>query len=136
MKAIIINRVFITLFLLFSVITCFGQKYELKTNGLYRSKKTDDGYWYYLKFYNDKSVIAISSTGKSRRLKKWFNRENKNIPTGKYNIERDSISFFVTSSVGTVLYSGDILKNSLQLHVESQINGRISNERYKFKKNK
>ncbi len=134
MKAIIISGVFITL--LFSINNCFAQNYELKTNGIYRTKKANEGYWKYLKFYNDKYVIAVSSTNRSRHLKEWFNKENKVIPTGKYNIERDSISFFVTSSMGTVLFKGKIFKNRLQLHVESQINGYIGNESYKFKKSK
>ena len=106
----------------------------LRTDGVYQSKKVNNSYYYYLRFYADSTMISISSTGKVKDLAKWFNKDYEDISTGNYSMKNDSIFFESSSKVGTVVYRGALSKKQLNVHSESLINGHISERSFKFRK--
>jgi hypothetical protein len=103
-------------------------------NGIYQSEKVND-YWGYLRFYDDGTVIAVSSTGTPKEISRWFNKENSErieFSTGHYTIENHIITFSVTSSRGTVDYEGIILDDTLILDSYSHINEYQDSQQYDF----
>jgi len=130
------NMIFILSFILISLSVngCKVKEPYLRTNGVYQSKIKTDGYWYYFRFYKDSLLISVTSEGKPKHLKKWFNQDKEFISKGKYKIKNDSIFFYSTDKNGTVNYKGKILKNKISLYSESEINGYKREEVYKFQK--
>jgi hypothetical protein len=84
----------------------------------------------YLRFYENGTVIEVSSTGTPEQIKSWFNSDNKNVSIGNYEINGGKINLSVKSTVGSVDYWGDITINELVLSSHSNING---NERQNLK---
>ncbi len=115
------------------IFSCSSNKSIIKTNGIYQSQKVDD-YWSYLRFYNDSTVITVSSTGEPKKIKNWFNREHENTSTGKYYVKNDSLFFESESKYGVVIYKGTITNKKLNLKSESLINGHESEKNFIFKK--
>lgn len=117
-----------------SVYGCKVKEPYLRTDGIYQSKIKTDGYWYYYKFYKDSLLISVTSEGKPKHIKKWFNQDKEFISKGKYRIKNDSIFFDSKDKNGTVNYKGEIMKNKILLYSESEINGYKKEEIYKFRK--
>ena len=115
------------------LIGCKTKVASIKTNEIYQTKERD-GYRYFLKFYNDSTVIETSSIGDYKEINNWFNKEHENISKGKFHIKNDSLFFYVESKYGTVNYLGKVLNKKLILKSESSINGYIGNEIYKLKR--
>jgi hypothetical protein len=89
----------------------------------------------YLRFYENGTVIDVTSTGTPEQIKSWFNSNNEDISIGNYEISGGKINFSVKSTVGSVDYKGDITKNGLLLSSHSNINGNeAQNLRYLFYK--
>lgn len=103
------------------------------TNGIYMSEKIED-YNCYLRFYDDKTVIGVTSTGTPAQISSWFTKDGKDMNAGMYSMENDSIFFTLTNSYGSVDYSGLIHAGDTVLTMQtfSHINGNKSNHQFSF----
>lgn len=102
----------------------------LKPRAMYYSGKTKK-YRYYLRFYPDASVIGVTAFGKPSEVNNWFNKQNKTIQTGTYEIKGDSLFFDLESKTGIVKYRGLISQKGLAIHSHSLINGYQATRSYK-----
>jgi hypothetical protein len=106
----------------------------LRTDGVYQSERTDD-YWQYLRFYEDETVLTVSSTGTPEQIARWFKKENiqKNgLSHGKVQVHGSQVSFASTSQEGTVDYEGTIQGTTLTVKSHSHINGRRATRKFRF----
>jgi hypothetical protein len=113
----------------------------LRFDGVYRFKHkatpSQHAYCNYMRFYPDGQVIDVSYEGKWKLLSTWFTIQSTLVSKGHYEITRNRITFSTTSASGVVNYSGFLLhRGKLDLHVESQINGYITQRHYSFLKKK
>lgn len=111
---------------------------NVHTDGIYQSKPVQTGnehspYFYnYLRFSSNGKVISVSSPNTPEELKKWFVDTNKNISKGTYKIVGNQIHFHCISPRGRVNYNGDILADSLILHIHSCINNSRRSDGFRF----
>lgn len=90
-------------------------KSDLRTN-----KANGDQSISYLKFYNDGTVITVSSSGTPEQISKWFEKGHEGVSDGRYTVQQNDISFTSTGNGISVEYSGKIAnKELLQLHLKS-----------------
>lgn len=120
--------------ILLSIISSLLSCRAIKTDGVYQAKKNDNSYYYYLRFYEDSTVLTVSSSGEPSDLKKWFNKEKDNISKGVYFVKKDSVIFESKSSNGIVKYKGVFKRNKMELYSVSEINRFSSYETYNFKR--
>lgn len=107
---------------------------QLHFDGLYQSEKIDNS-WKYARFYEDGTVITVSSTGSPVKISRWFKKENianKNFSRGRYEIKNGRLVFSSTSAYGTVDYEGVIQDDELILNLHSHINDHRSKGTYRF----
>lgn len=107
----------------------------LRYDGIYQSEKKvsgTTGYWYYIRFYPDGTVIKVSSIGQPENLRNWFSKEDQSMSVGKFIIKNKHISFSTTSSYGTVDHTGLIDGNKLRLDSYSHINQNRETNNYVF----
>jgi len=125
------------LFVLLSVLifSCSNHKDEssasetspLDLNGIYQTKKLEndqgDAYRYFLKFYEDGTVIRVTSSVTAEDIKGWFKRGHENVGEGEYEMTGDDISFTTTGKNGEMQYEGKIKdKATLSLRSKSAEN--------------
>lgn len=79
---------------------------SIRFDGIYRQENTDRGFSL-LRFYNDGTVIAVSTEGKLEKILTWFTKD-KNREIGKYKINNLNISFSTISRWGNYKYKGTI----------------------------
>ncbi len=105
----------------------------LQYNKLYQSLKKVSAEWHaghvqweyswnYLKFYEDGTVIYVSSNGEPNRLN-WFERRNKSafFYTGNFNIQGNfKLEIQIPVQIGVLKLSGVITKNRLILRATNQ----------------
>jgi hypothetical protein len=107
----------------------------VRYDGVYQSPLIRDSgtpYYFYLRFYEDKTVIECGAVDKVKNLKKWFDKESDVVHKGKYKISGNGISFTVKSPVdywGSILDDGNLLLDS-----HSHINGNKRSCKYSFVK--
>jgi hypothetical protein len=107
---------------------------RLQFDGVYQTEKVED-HWHYLRFYDDGTVITVSSTGDPAVIAGWFKKENvesKSLPHGRYEIEGGRLAFSSTSAHGRVDYEGVFQGDTLTLNVYSHINDHRGTRRYSF----
>jgi hypothetical protein len=107
----------------------------LKHGGVYRGKTQGNAAepnWAYLRFYEDGTVISVTSTGQPEELKKWFQAGHPGVSKGTVKQEGDAISFTTKSEVGEVEYQGKIKGETLKLEIHSRINDHKSKDEFKF----
>ncbi len=102
----------------------------LRFDGLYRSKHTD--YSYYIRFYSDGAVVAISSSDEPFQAVKLVNKSFYGSSKGRYTKDAARLDFSVTSQSGTVDYSGTIQGEELQLNSFSHINNARGSKTFHF----
>lgn len=124
-------KIFVIVLVLF--VGCTSKKNTVQFKGIYQSSKIDD-YYFYLRFYENDTVIETSSTGKPRHLKNWFSKNKESISKGKYYLKNDSLFFETKSEYGIVLYKGIFKNGKLLLKHHSEINQHKSLNVYSFKK--
>ena len=112
-----------SIIIVFLLIGCGTTNPQLVNNRIYRTKEKKDGYWGYLKFYPDSTLINVSSSGKPKHLANWFHKGKENVSNGNYVIKKDSIFFESVSKNGKVVYAGILLNKKLLLESKSEING-------------
>ncbi|MDO8341391.1 MAG: hypothetical protein Q7T59_05440 [Candidatus Woesebacteria bacterium] len=103
----------------------------IRYDGLYYSEAVGSG-TSYLRFYADKTAIAVTSTGTPYQVSKWLSRLRKNLSSGQYTIDGQSISFSAISNEGQVHYLGLIDGTSIEFKVHSMINGYVGARKYGF----
>lgn len=90
---------------------------------------------YYLRFYDDGTVIGVTTAGNPNNLLPWFKKEHNTVAKGKYVLADSTLQFSMKSEQGEVAYTGVILKNNrLFLSVKSLINKYLGKEEYYFMK--
>jgi hypothetical protein len=105
-----------------------GPKTMAVTDGLSKNGKQKQVFlWekirkYYLKFYDDKTVKAISSDKHPNEVNRIIENDPKFISTGTYQVKNDSIFFTLTGSSTSVKYEGLIHETELHLSLVSSIN--------------
>ncbi|NIP99418.1 MAG: hypothetical protein GWM98_02540 [Nitrospinaceae bacterium] len=115
----------------------------LRFEGVYQSgphivapnTRAEQTYWHYLRFYEDQTVLTVSSVGSPENFARWFRKENYPkiyFSLGGYYFEEGQIKFSSTSREGVVDYEGTILKDGLRLKTFSHITGRSSQREYHF----
>ncbi len=138
-----LDFVFYFIFFLVLFIACKGQTKnqsidsKLKFNGYYvSSDESKHGVKFkkYLRFYQDKTVLGVSSSGKPSQIKSWFKKGSENLSVGTYTIKNDSLFFNLKSSYGEVIYKGKKTQNELLFFVDSKITNHQSFIKYKFLK--
>ena len=95
--------------------------------------KRHSSYISVLRFYDDNSVVKISSSAKIDEV--IIHKRMSYSASGTYEIyESDKIRFSLKSSNGTIDYFGRVLDNTtLDLHSKSNINGNESQNIYKLR---
>ena len=137
--------IFLVILFLFKGCGCNNTNYSvapsesisssLQFDGVYQSEIIDNEYWQYFRFYEDRTVITISSTGTPSEIAGWFkkeNIENGNLSHGEFEIEDSQLVFSTTSVNGTVDYEGEIQENKLTLNSYSHINDTQGTRIYTF----
>jgi hypothetical protein len=97
---------------------------SLKFNGVYYNKFHYEENHKYIRFYENGTVLTVTSNGTIRQIKEWFNIDNKNvgdsIGIGNFKIDRNEISFQIKYGVkhriGIISYNGNISDNGLWLN--------------------
>jgi len=95
----------------------------------------NDEYWYYIRFYEDGTVLTVSSTGSASNVIDWLTVDRVGSPgvsIGVYELDGDQISFSATSERGTVDYEGDVLADGIELDSHSHINDHRGHRAYHF----
>lgn len=88
---------------------------------------------YYLRFYEDGTVIGCSTAGDPKNLLPWFKKDNKSPTKGSYSFSDSLISFTLKSEDGQVKYKGPVFaRNWISLTVTSLINQYEGKEDYFF----
>lgn len=117
-----------------------GDSSPVRYDGIYQTKKmenqnTGDQYRMFLRFYEDGTVISVSSSGVADDIKGWFKKGHENVAEGEYEIEDDEISFTTSSNYGEVEYSGTISdRENLKLNTVGD-NGNKQKVTYTFVEN-
>ncbi|HEX7844624.1 MAG TPA: hypothetical protein VF476_02420 [Chitinophagaceae bacterium] len=108
---------------------------KINYNGFYHTQSDSlNPFRFYLRFYEDGTVIGYTTAGNPQNLVPWFKKEHKSPSKGRYQIKSDSLlSFSLKSEEGIVMYEGVLLPgNRLFLDVKSLINKYAGKEEYFF----
>jgi len=86
----------------------------LRFDGVYQSEEMGQSSWRYLRFYEDGTVLAVSSTGKPEEVVQWLNKENLKLSHGTYAFGEDWVAFTAIHPEGAtvdyaVLIQGAVL---------------------------
>lgn len=129
------------LFLLYSILL-FGcnakSKGPLRYDGIYATPTAQnehgDSYRRHLKFYDNGTVISVSSSGTPEQISKWFTKGHENVDEGNYKVEGNNISFTVSDrGKAGVEYNGTITdKEHLTLHSKSVENNHEAESTFIF----
>jgi hypothetical protein len=128
---------FLALALVSLFISCASSKTPRMANNLTGAIRYDGVYYreedldsnQYIRFYDDGTVITVTSTGTITQIKDWFDKDNDSPSKGRYVITGENISFQSTSEEGRVDYNGQIFDNRLILNIHSHINGFRENDK-------
>lgn len=107
----------------------------LRVDGLYYSYDEAEEVFYYLRFYEDGAVLAVSSFEAPEEANTWFYRHH---PTarfgqGEYRAETDQrLQFFTVTSYGQIDYEAVLLDGAMQVKLFSHRNGYRGVSRYRF----
>ncbi len=122
-------------FLLLSTVSVNAQA-TLQYNGFYHTLSDSlNPFRFYLRFYEDGSVIGYTTAGNPKNLVPWFKKDHPSPSKGKYSIKEGTLHFSLKSDEGIVEYNGQLkADNRLSLSVKSLINKYESSEEYFFMK--
>ena len=105
----------------------------LRFDGVYQSEQAkDNDHCHYVRFYDDGSVITVSSSGTPEQIKKWFERKQSEVSRGTYTITGTRIVFSGASKQGVVDYDGRIKGDTIDVRVFSHINQHRGSHALKF----
>lgn len=122
----------LAVFMILCISSC-KEATAIKCDGVYQHREGSESY--YLRFYDDGSVITVTSSGTSKQIAKWFDKSLKDVSNGHYTLTGTHIKFSSTDSHGTVDYEGDIQNDQIELKTFSHINSFTGNQVYMFIEN-
>jgi hypothetical protein len=105
----------------------------LRFDGLYYAKSPDGSTWY-LRFYEDGTVLDVDSTGTPEKVAQWFKKGHPAPSQGTYRRNGATLKFSTRSSAGVVDYAGEVGQDVLRLQMHSRINGFKATATYTFVK--
>lgn len=106
----------------------------VRFDGIYQSD-LQDGYWVYLRFYVNGTVLTTSSPDRPALLILWFREDSIGtfeLSHGRYEIRGNFVTFSCTSESGTVDYEGTVDGELLNLSWYSHINDHRGSNTYHF----
>jgi hypothetical protein len=120
------------LFLFFSIV--LHAQTKLDYDGYYHTISDSlNPFRFYLRFYEDGTVIGYTTAGNPKNLVSWFRKDHQSPSKGRYIMRDSTLSFTLKSQEGIVRYQGRLLKdNRLFLDVKSMINNYEGKEEYYF----
>ena len=104
----------------------------LRYDGLYQSVEAEQGYFEYLRFYDDGTVLEVVSSGTPEQVAVWLNKAGTDEGMGYYEIQDSTIKFTVTYTQGAVDYTGTINGEKLILDIYSHINSHKGTRTFQF----
>ncbi len=111
---------------------------HLRYDGLYRStapyRSGESPYWYYLRFYPDGLVMAVSTGSTPESLGSWFTRNFTSEGTGRgeFKASGNRVIFSSTTQKGVVDYDGEFRGDVLHFNLVSHINGYRGTQDFEF----
>ena len=111
----------------------FSQE-RLRYDGYYSTQPDSmNPFRYYLRFYEDGTVINYCTAGNPATLLKWFSKNDQASLKGKYMLKDTLLSFSVRNKEGEIIYDGNLLPGKrLWLSVKSMLNKFEAKEEYFF----
>lgn len=99
----------------------------VNTDGIYYTKMieneaTGDKYRYFLRFYDDGTVISISSSGSAEEIANWFEKGHEQVAEGEWEPGSEELKFSTSSRHGDVTYEGEATDDELNLHISNNNN--------------
>ncbi len=100
----------------------------LRYDGIYRSAEKQGGaggYWYYLRFFQDGRVMAVSTGGMPESAQQWLtpDAQGPGIGRGQFKVNGNRVTFSSTTQVGVVDYDGEFRGDVVHFETHSHING-------------
>ena len=126
------KKICISIILIIIGSGCWAQ--QIRFDGYYHTLSDSlNPFRYYLRFYEDGTVINYCTAGNPDKLLKWFSKNDNASLKGKYALKDSSISFSVKNQDGEVVYEGSIFHDDrLWMKVKSLINKYEGKEEYFF----
>ena len=130
------KKTYLLIVLLLIMTTGWSQK--IRYDGYYHTLSDSlNPFRYYLRFYDDGTVIYYSTAGKPEALLKWFSKNDNSSLKGRYNLKDSLLNFTVKGTDGEIIYNGTIIQLSqLWMDVKSLINRYSGKEEYFFQEAK
>jgi hypothetical protein len=98
----------------------------LKFGGVYRFKND------YLRFYPDRTVLNVSTSGEPDQIASWFGKDHDYLSIGTYTLSGNQLKFSATCEYGDVDFEGSVQGDTLVLNIHSRINNHRERGTYKF----
>ena len=126
-------KIYLVILLLFFGLTGWTQN-RIRYDGYYHTLSDSlNPFRYYLRFYNDGTVIYYCTAGKPEALLKWFSKNDNSSLKGRYAFKDSLLHFSVKNHEGEIVYEGSVLPgNRLWMDVKSLINKYTAKEEYFF----
>jgi len=126
--------------ILFGVGVCFFGVPEasqgettLRFDGLYGDRSEEFVFGIrYLRFYEDGTVLSVTSEGSPEQVGKWLNKSHAHALKGQYTLQGAQIRFVLESPLGKIEYEGNVKEDSLELKWYSHITGYRGTSTYTF----
>lgn len=106
----------------------------LRVGGFYRTTKLAGGnrYYKYIEFFQNGSVIGVSTTGSPSEIRGWFVPGNPNVASGTYVLDGEHISFYLRYASGAVNYTGHVGARGLDLRASGESSVQDGIETYEY----
>ena len=121
-------------FLVIRYSTSAQENERLRYDGYYTTLGDSlNPFRYYLRFYEDGTVINYCTAGNPATLLKWFSKDDQSSLKGKYVLKDTVLNFSVKNKEGEIVYAGNLLSgNRLWMSVKSLLNKYEAKEEYFF----
>lgn len=100
-----------------------AQSPSLRYDGLYQSAGLWEGAVVYLRFYDDGTVLSVSSSGRPDQVAAWFNKAHPSSSMGKYDLHGSRLEFTTVGKDDTFDYAGSMSGDEIVLTEHSHRNG-------------
>ncbi|HEX7845832.1 MAG TPA: hypothetical protein VF476_08550 [Chitinophagaceae bacterium] len=131
------KKSFLLILLVAISVSAWSQK-QIRYDGYYHTLSDSlNPFRFYLRFYDDGTVISYCTAGKPETLLKWFSKNDNSSLKGKYVLKDSVLHFSVKGTDGEIVYDGSIIGGSrLWMTVTSLINKYSGKEEYFFQEAK
>lgn len=110
----------------------------VRTDGIYATKmleneNTGDNYRFFLRFYDDGSVISVTSSGTPDEIAGWFKKGHEHVGEGNWEANGKQLQFSTSSKSGTTTYAGEAEDSRhLNLHITNDSNDNEEDVKFSF----